>query len=155
MIVDLVRNDLAKSSLPGTVKVEELFGIYEFNTVNQMISTISAEISPELNGIDAIKNAFPMGKRTGAPKVEVMKNIEQYEDFKRGIYSGSVGYIEPNGDFDFNVVIRSIIYNSSAKYVSVRVGGAITYDSVSENEYQEILLKAKGMLEALDAAISA
>lgn len=151
MIVDLVRNDLAKSSKAGSVKVEELCEVYEFNTVNQMISTVVAKC--ETDSITAIKNAFPMGSMTGAPKIEVLKNIEQYEDFKRGLYSGSVGYISANGDFDFNVVIRSILYNSTEKYVSVRVGGAITYDSIGENEWNEILLKAKGMFEVLNAAI--
>lgn len=147
MIVDLVRNDLAHSSKAGTVVVEELCGIYEFNTVNQMISTITAELNT--GGVEALKNAFPMGSMTGAPKVEVMKNIEAYEDFKRGLYSGSVGYISPNGDFDFNVVIRSILYNATDKYISVRVGGAITYDSVPEKEWDEILLKARGVTDVL------
>ncbi len=153
MIVDLVRNDLAKSSKAGSVCVEELFGIYEFNSINQMISTVTSELNEEVHFIDAIKNAFPMGSMTGAPKVEVMKNIERYEDFKRGLYSGSVGYITPEGDFDFNVVIRSILYNAIGKYLSLRVGGAITYDSVAEEEYYEMLLKAKSMVEALDASL--
>ena len=152
MIVDLVRNDLARSSKAGSVNVEELCEVYEFNSVNQMISTVFSEVS--INGIAAIKNAFPMGSMTGAPKIEVMKNIEQYEDFKRGLYSGSVGYITADGDFDFNVVIRSILYNSTEKYISVRVGGAITYDSIAENEWNEILLKAKSMMEVLDAEIA-
>ncbi|MBP6731760.1 MAG: anthranilate synthase component I family protein [Chitinophagales bacterium] len=164
MIVDLVRNDLAHSAKAGTVVVEELCSIYEFNAVNQMISTVVAEIEDNADGaradarasfVDAIKNAFPMGSMTGAPKVEVMKNIEAYEDFKRGLYSGSVGYITAgtsgrSRQFDFNVVIRSIFYNATEKYVSVRVGGAITYDSIAENEWNEILLKAKGMMEVLE-----
>ncbi|HRG89979.1 MAG TPA: anthranilate synthase component I family protein [Chitinophagales bacterium] len=152
MIVDLVRNDLARSSQPGTVQVEELCGIYEFATVNQMISTVTAQIN-NTHAIDAIKHAFPMGSMTGAPKIEVMKNIEQYESFKRGLYSGSVGYITPNGDYDFNVVIRSILYNHTQQYLSIRVGGAITYDSVAENEWNEILLKAQGMLHVLNATL--
>ena len=151
MIVDLVRNDLARSSKSGSVKVEELCGIYEFNTVNQMISTVTSQL--EIDPIDAIKNAFPMGSMTGAPKIEVMKNIEHYEDFKRGLYSGSVGYFTPAGDFDLNVVIRSIFYNAGQKYISLRVGGAVTYDSVPENEWNEILLKAKSMMEVLNAKI--
>jgi para-aminobenzoate synthetase component 1 len=151
MIVDLVRNDLARSSKPGTVAVEELCGIYEFNSVNQMISTVTSELETGL--VEAIKNAFPMGSMTGAPKIEVMKNIEHYEDFKRGLYSGSVGYFTAEGDFDLNVIIRSIFYNASQKYLSIRVGGALTYDSVPENEWNEILLKAKGMIEVLNAEI--
>jgi len=152
MIVDLVRNDLARSAKPGSVQVEELFGVYEFNSVNQMISTVVAELeTPDAqHAIDAIRHAFPMGSMTGAPKVEVMENIERYEDFKRGLFSGSVGYISANGDFDLNVVIRSILYNAETKYVSVPVGGAITYDSIGEKEYEEVLLKAKNMMVVLN-----
>lgn len=153
MIVDLVRNDLARSSQPGTVQVEELCGIYEFATVNQMISTVTSQLH-NTSTVDAIKNAFPMGSMTGAPKIEVMKNIEHYEDFKRGLYSGSVGYITPDGDFDFNVVIRSILYNQTTQYLSLRVGGAITYDSIAINEWNEILLKAQGLLDALETTIA-
>jgi para-aminobenzoate synthetase component 1 len=153
MIVDLVRNDLAKSSKPGTVKVAELFGVYEFKRVNQLISTVTSQIKDNVHFVDAIKNAFPMGSMTGAPKVEVMKNIEQFEDQKRGLYSGALGYISASGDFDFNVVIRSVLYNASRSYISVQAGGAITFDANAEQEYEELLLKAKGMLEALDATI--
>jgi para-aminobenzoate synthetase component 1 len=153
MIVDLVRNDLAKHAKPGTVKVDELFGIYEFPTVHQMISTVSAELQENVHSVDVIRDAFPMGSMTGAPKVEVMKNIEAYEDQKRGLYSGSVGYFTPDGDFDLNVVIRSIFYEAKKEYVSIQVGGAITYDADPRAEYEEILLKAKGMLDALDATI--
>lgn len=148
MIVDLVRNDLARSAMPGTVKVEELFGVYEFNTVNQMISTVTAETQTS-EPVNCIKNAFPMGSMTGAPKVEVMKNIEQHENFRRGLYSGSIGYVTANGNFDFNVVIRCILYNANTGYVSVPVGGAITYDSVPEKEYEEMLLKAQNTVAVL------
>ena len=153
MIVDLVRNDLAKHAIPGSVKVEELFGIYEFPTVHQMISTVVAEIQDSTHPVDIIRDAFPMGSMTGAPKVEVMKNIEAYEDQKRGLYSGSVGYFTLDGDFDLNVVIRSIFYNAAKEYVSIQVGSAITFDADPDAEYEELLLKAKGMLEALDASI--
>ena len=153
MIVDLVRNDLSKSSVDGSVVVEELCGIYEFNTVNQMISTITSEMRSDVHFTDAIKAAFPMGSMTGAPKLEVMKNIERYEDFKRGLYSGAVGYITPSGDFDFNVVIRSIFYNASKKYLSIRTGSAITYDSVPEKEYEEVLLKAAALLDVVNGEI--
>ena len=153
MIVDLVRNDLARSAKTGSVQVEELFGIYEFATVHQMISTVTAEVAEGVHPVDVILHAFPMGSMTGAPKVEVMKNIEGYEDQKRGLYSGSVGYFTPDGDFDLNVVIRSIFYNATTDYLSIQVGGAITYDADAEAEYQEMLLKAKGMLAALGAEI--
>lgn len=153
MIVDLVRNDLAHTAETGSVKVEELFGIYEFATVHQMISTVTATVGEEVHPVDIIRHAFPMGSMTGAPKVEVMKNIEAYEDQRRGLYSGSVGYFTPAGDFDLNVVIRSIYYDVAAQYLSIQVGGAITYDADPQSEYDEMLLKAKGLLTALGAVI--
>ena len=154
MIVDLVRNDLAKSCKPGTVKAEELFGIYSFAKVHQMISTVTGEMRYGLEWRQAIKNAFPMGSMTGAPKVMAMKLIEKYEKSRRGVYSGSVGYISPDGDFDFNVIIRTLIYNSITSAISVHAGGAITYDSIPEKEYEECLLKIQGLLGALGMAIS-
>lgn len=149
MIVDLVRNDLTKSALKGSVRVDELFGIYTFPQVHQMISTISCELNPAIHFIDAIKNTFPMGSMTGAPKIKAMQSIDQYELSKRGAYSGSFGYISPNGDFDFNVIIRSILYNSTEKYLSFQVGGAITYAANAEQEYEECLLKASAIFKAL------
>lgn len=149
MIVDLVRHDLTKSAVKGSVKVDELFGIYTFPQVHQMISTISCELNPGTHFIDAIRNAFPMGSMTGAPKVKAMQLIEEYEVTKRGIYSGSFGCINPNGDFDFNVVIRSILYNAESKYLSFQVGGAITYQCDAEKEYEECLLKASAILKVL------
>jgi len=149
MIVDLVRHDLTKSALKGSVKVEELFGIYSFPQVHQMISTISCTLSPDIHFVDAIKNCFPMGSMTGAPKLRAMQLIERYESSKRGLYSGSFGCISPNGDFDFNVIIRSILYNEQAKYLSFQVGGAITYASNAEKEYEECLLKASAILKVL------
>lgn len=150
MIVDLVRNDLTKSARPGTVKVEELFGIYTFPQVHQMISTISCELHPDLHFIQAIQNTFPMGSMTGAPKIKAMELIEAYEYSKRGAYSGSFGYITPEGDFDFNVVIRSILYHAGRKYLSFQVGGAITYAAVAEAEYEECLLKASAIIQTLE-----
>ncbi|MCE2741323.1 MAG: anthranilate synthase component I family protein [Sphingobacteriales bacterium] len=149
MIVDLVRNDLAKSSETGSVEVNELFGIYSFKQVHQMISTVSSTIIDGLNPVTAIANAFPMGSMTGAPKVMAMQLIEQYENSKRGLYSGAIGYFAPNEDFDFNVVIRSIQYNEERQYVNFEVGSAITIDSHAEQEYEECLLKASAMLRAL------
>ena len=180
MIVDLVRNDLARHCLPGSVRVDELFGIYTFPTVHQMISTVSgvlaggtaftpsgqkpftamANESNEASGVNAaypdgvnavlpLRDAFPMGSMTGAPKVMAMQLIEQYERTRRGLYSGAVGYFDPTGDFDFNVVIRSILYNAESGYVSVQVGGAIVFDSDPEQEYEECLLKAEAMRRAL------
>ena len=149
MIVDLVRNDLTKSAVKGSVKVEELFGIYSFPHVHQMISTISCELNENVHFIDAIKNTFPMGSMTGAPKIKAMQLIDQYEKSKRGAFSGSFGCINPNGDFDFNVIIRSILFNAEYKYLSFQVGGAITYAASPEAEYEECLLKASAILEVL------
>ncbi len=149
MIVDLVRNDLAKSSQTGTVVVDELYGIYSFKQVHQMVSTVSSTILDGLHPVEAIKNAFPMGSMTGAPKVMAMQLIEKYENSKRGLYSGALGYFAPNEDFDFNVVIRSIQYNQSTGYLNFEVGSAITFDSDAEKEYEECLLKAEAMIKAL------
>ena len=149
MIVDLVRNDLSKIAAKNSVKVEELCGIYTFKTVHQMISSVSATIKPQIKFIDILKATFPMGSMTGAPKIRAMELIEKYESTKRGVYSGSVGYIKPNGDFDFNVIIRTLLYNSKKKYLSCMVGGAITSKSNEKEEYQETLLKAEALLQAL------
>jgi para-aminobenzoate synthetase component 1 len=154
MIVDLVRNDLAKNCIPGSVKVEELCQIYSFPTVHQMISTISGTLPPDTNSIQAVLDAFPMGSMTGAPKVMAMNLIERYEESKRGLYSGAVGYFDPKGDFDFNVVIRSLQYNSSEKYLSCSVGGAIVYESDPEQEYEECLTKMAAIQSALAANYS-
>jgi para-aminobenzoate synthetase component 1 len=147
MIVDLVRNDLSRAAETGSVKVEELFGIYGFQQVFQMISTVTAQALPTENLASILKYTFPMGSMTGAPKIRAMQLIEQYENHRRGLYSGSIGYLKPNGDFDFNVVIRSLQYNASTGYLSYKVGSAITIDSVPEKEYEECLLKAKAIME--------
>ncbi|NAY90811.1 aminodeoxychorismate synthase component I [Muricauda sp. JGD-17] len=150
MITDLVRNDLSKSALKGSVEVKELCKVYDYKQVHQMISTIVAQVAEDKNTLELIKETFPMGSMTGAPKISAMKIIEALEETKRGLYSGAVGYFAPNGDFDFNVVIRSILYNASKKYVSYSVGSAITAKSDPEREYQECLLKAKAMRSVLE-----
>jgi para-aminobenzoate synthetase component I len=150
MVVDLVRNDLSKICEEGSVKVDELFGIYSFPQLHQMISTISGNIKKEMDWIDAIKATFPMGSMTGAPKKKVMELIEQYEKTKRGIFSGAVGYVTPEGDADFNVVIRSILYNQSSRYLSYQVGSGITFYSEAEKEYDECLLKAAAIKKVLE-----
>jgi para-aminobenzoate synthetase component 1 len=149
MIVDLVRNDLAKSSKTGSVHVDELFGIYTFKRIHQMISTVSAVHDTQTPITDIIKNAFPMGSMTGAPKIRVMEEIDKLEDSGRGLYSGATGFFTPEGDFDFNVVIRSIIYDKATNQISFHVGSAITYDSDPENEYNECMLKAESLFEVL------
>ena len=145
MIVDLVRNDLSKSAKKGSVRVEELCKVSSFKQVHQMISTVVSELKDEVHLIDVIKDTFPMGSMTGAPKISAMKIIETLEETKRGLYSGTVGYFTPMGNFDFNVVIRSILYDSEKKYLSFSVGSAITAKSTPEKEYEECLLKAKAM----------
>jgi len=149
MITDLVRNDLSHTAQKGSVEVEELCKIYSFLQVHQMISTVTSQLDPQYSPIDVLKTTFPMGSMTGAPKISVMKIIENLEETKRGLYSGALGYFTPEGDFDFNVVIRSILYNQENKYVSFSVGSAITSLSVPEKEYEECLLKAKAMHEVL------
>ncbi len=145
MITDLVRNDLSRSACKGTVNVDELCGVYTYPQVHQMISTISSELRDDIDPIDAIKMAWPMGSMTGAPKVSAMKIIEELECTKRSMYSGSIAYITPEKDFDFNVVIRSLLYDTNTKYLSCTFGGAITMQSKAESEYEECLLKAKAI----------
>ena len=150
MIVDLVRNDLARTAKKGSVKVKELCKVYTFNQVHQMISTVVSKVRKDVHLVDVIKTTFPMGSMTGAPKISAMKIIEELEEAKRGLYSGAVGYISPKGNFDFNVIIRSILYNQTNKYVSYSVGSAITAKSDPLKEYEECLIKAKAMREALE-----
>ncbi|ASU33308.1 para-aminobenzoate synthetase component 1 [Mucilaginibacter xinganensis] len=149
MIVDLVRNDLTRSAKPGTVKTEELYGIYSFRQVHQMISTVVCELEEGINSVQAIKNTFPMGSMTGAPKISAMQLMETYEQSRRGVYSGAIGYFAPDGDFDFNVVIRTLLYNAENKYLSFHAGSAITYHADAAREYEECLLKAQAIREAL------
>ena len=150
MIVDLVRNDLSIVADKGSVKVPELYGIYEFPQVFQMISTVEARLRDGVSFSEALRKSFPMGSMTGAPKIKSMELIEQFESTKRGLYSGSVGYISPDADFDFNVVIRSIQYNESEQFLNFMVGGAITSLADPESEFQESLLKAKAIFEILE-----
>ncbi|MDQ2794959.1 MAG: anthranilate synthase component I family protein [Bacteroidota bacterium] len=154
MIVDLVRNDLARVARTGTVRVPELFGLYPFRHVWQMISTVAAELRPGVEVVDILRAAFPMGSMTGAPKIRAMQLIEHYERSQRGLYSGSLGVVWPGGNFDFNVVIRSLQYRADTGYLSFQVGSAITYDSVPEHEYDECLLKARAILEVLNTFIN-
>ena len=150
VMLDLVRNDLSKIAKKGTVKVTELCEIHSFKQVHHMISTVEAEVLPTVSAVGVIAAAFPMGSMTGAPKISAMTIIEELEETKRGVYSGAVGYFSPQGDFDFNVVIRSILYNASNSYVSFSVGSAITSKSTPEKEYEECLVKAKAMRSVLE-----
>lgn len=149
MIVDLVRNDLSRTAAKGSVNVEELCGVYSFAQVHQLISTVVSEVDPGIPPVEIIRTTFPMGSMTGAPKISAMQIIEKLEATRRGLYSGAVGYFTPQGDFDFNVVIRSILYNAQNRYLSFSVGSAITALAVPESEYEECLLKAKAMFGVL------
>lgn len=150
MIVDLVRNDFSKIAQKNSVIVDELCAIYSFETVHQMISTVSCEVKENTSFTDIIRATFPMGSMTGAPKLNAMKYIDELEDFSRGIYAGSIGYIEPNGDFDFNVIIRSLVFNKEDKYLSCAVGGAITILSEPEEEYAECQTKIGKIINAFN-----
>ncbi len=150
MIVDLVRNDLSKIAKSDSVHVDELCGIYSFETVHQMISTISCEVDETIRFTEILKATFPMASMTGVPKIRAMELIDEHENFKRGLYSGTIGYIKPNGDFDFNVVIRSLLYNREKKYLSCSVGSAITDLSVAEDEYEECLVKVKRIMDGMN-----
>jgi para-aminobenzoate synthetase component 1 len=149
MIVDLTRNDLSRIAKRGSVQVDELCEVHSFKNVHQSISTVSCSID-ETTGFDEIlKATFPMGSMTGAPKIRAMQLIEEYENVKRNLYSGSIGYLNQNGDFDLNVVIRTVFYDRSKKYLSFMVGGAITALSDTEKEYEECMIKANAILKAL------
>ena len=150
MIVDLVRNDLNKICQTSSVKVTELCEIYSYLQVHQMISTVEGKLKPNTSFTDILRATFPMGSMTGAPKIAAMKHIDELESFKRGWYSGSVGYIQPNGDFDFNVVIRSLLCDEDKKILNYCAGGAITIDSNPENEWEEIQVKTKAITEVLN-----
>jgi para-aminobenzoate synthetase component 1 len=149
MVVDLVRNDLSRFCREGTVEVEELFGIYSFPQVHQMISTVKGTLLPDVSIATMIRHSFPMGSMTGAPKRRVMELIDRYEKSSRGLFSGALGYISPEEDFDFNVVIRSLLYNQSKPYLSYQAGSAITYYADAEAEYEECLLKAEAIKKVL------
>lgn len=153
MIVDLVRNDLTRSSILGSIEAEELFKIYSFDQVHQMISTVTSRLSPDRSPLEAIELAFPMGSMTGAPKIMAMKMIENYENAKRSMFSGAAGFFLPDGNFDFNVIIRSIYFSSESKKISWQAGSAITWDSVAEQEYEECLLKIRSIKKILDVKI--
>ena len=149
MVVDLARNDLSRIALKNTVNVEELCEIYSFETVHQMISTISCSIDKSTSFTNILEATFPMASMTGVPKISALELIEKYEDFKRGIYSGTIGLIHPNGDFDLNVVIRTLVYNARLKTLSCGVGSAITIKSDAEKEYEECGIKVQKILDGI------
>ncbi len=149
MIVDLVRNDLTRSAMPGTVKASDLLHIHSFKQVHQLISTITCQIREGMSSADTISNTFPPGSMTGAPKISAMRLIDRYENSRRGLYSGALGYFSPQGNYDFSVVIRTMLYNAENGYLSFHTGGAITDNADPENEYNECLLKGKALFQTL------
>lgn len=149
MIADLVRNDLSRICRRGSVQVSELFGVYSYPQVHQLITTIQGDVEESVNFADVLQATFPMGSMTGAPKRKVMQLADDYESAKRGMYSGTIGYITPHNDFDFNVVIRSILYNEQNRYLSFQTGGAITFNSNADEEYKECMLKAEAMMNVI------
>ena len=152
MIVDLVRHDMSKRAIPGSVRVQELCKLYSFVQVHQLVSTIEASYSEEVDPVDLLMDLFPMGSMTGAPKISAMEIIDREEHFQRGLYSGSLGYFTPGRDFDFNVIIRSILYDRLEQRLTFAVGGAITAASVAEKEYEECQIKAKAMIQVLQGS---
>ncbi len=153
MAVDVVRNDLSQFAAKGSVRVNKLYNIETFETVHQMVSTVSCNIKPDTSFESIVEATFPMASMTGAPKLRAMQLIDEYENFERKNYSGTMGIIEENGDFTLSVIIRSIFYNQKTKHISISVGGAITYLSEPEKEYEECLLKAGAMMKALGAEV--
>lgn len=153
MAVDVARNDLSMFAEKGSVSVNRLYNIETFETVHQMVSTVSCRLKKHTSFEKILRSTFPMASMTGAPKQRAMDLIDRYEVFERGCYSGAMGLIDAKGDYTLSVIIRSIFYNQNAKTIRVAVGGAITYLSDPEKEYEECLLKANGLLRALNAGI--
>ncbi len=149
MVVDLVRNDMSRVCKPGSVFVNELFGIYSFPQVHQMISTIQGTVDENIPWVKIIEACYPMGSMTGAPKIKVLELIEKYESAPRGLFSGTIGYVTPDGNFDFNVVIRSMFYNNSLQRLSFKAGSGITFNSNAEQEYDECMAKASALMKIL------
>ncbi len=154
MAVDVARNDLSILAKKGTVFTDVLFDVKTFKNLHQMVSTISCEVKPKMEFNQIIDATFPPASMTGAPKIKAVELIKKYEFSKRGIYSGCLGYIDENGDFDFCVVIRTIIYNERKRSISFHVGSAITASSNPEEEWNECMLKADSLLIALNTNIN-
>ena len=147
MIVDLERNDLNRVCNPGSVKVTELFTVEEYATVFHLVSDIEGDLEESKNIMDLLEAAFPGGSITGAPKYRAMEIIDEMENNKRNLYTGSIGYLTLDGDCDFNIVIRTALHKDGKYYLGV--GGGITAESDLEFEYEETLQKAKAVLQAM------
>jgi len=149
MIVDLLRNDLGRVCVPGSVTVPGLFKIEQYSNVWQMVSTVAGRLRNELGAVDLLRSAFPGGSVTGAPKIRAMEIIEELEPVRRGPYCGSIAYIGFGGDMDSSIVIRTLIHSAGNLYL--QVGGGVVADSDPADEYEETLAKARAALNALDA----
>lgn len=147
MIVDLERNDLSKICKPHSVKVTELFDLEEYSTVFHLVSTIEGRVKDNVSAVKCMRECFPGGSITGAPKIRAMEIIEEIEGVRRGLYTGSIGYFDFRGNMDFNIVIRTILKKNNTAYLGV--GGGITIESQNEDEYVETLDKAKALMRVL------
>ena len=147
MIVDLERNDLNHVCEPGTVKVTEHFSVETYATVFHLVSTVRGKLREEVSLMDLIRAAFPGGSITGAPKIRAMEIIDELEHSRRGLYTGSIGYLSLDGSCDLNIVIRTAVYQDGRYHLGV--GGGITCESDTEFEYEETLQKAKVIREAV------
>ena len=141
MIVDLMRNDLARVSVPGSVEVPELFAVESYPTVHQLVSRISARLRPDCDAVDVIRTIFPCGSVTGAPKIAAIQALARLEPEPRGAYTGSMGWIEPSGDAAFNVLIRTLEWQTGAARARLGLGSGLVVDSVPSDEWAECLLK--------------
>jgi para-aminobenzoate synthetase component 1 len=148
MIVDLARNDLGRVCEFGTVRVPRLCVVETYPMTHQLVSTVKGRVRPELDAVDLVRAAFPGGSMTGAPKIEAMKTIARLEPCRRGVYSGSIGYFDFDGAMDLSIVIRTLLKQGDR--IRFHTGGAIVADSVPEEEYQETLDKAHGLVLALE-----
>jgi para-aminobenzoate synthetase component 1 len=149
MAVDVMRNDLSRVAAPRSVVVQELCGVHPYPHVHQMISTITADLGQGQTAWDAVLRSFPMASMTGAPKVRAMMLIDELEDMRRGLFSGTLGFFSPEGDTDLNVVIRTLTYDAASGRAALITGSAITASSVPEQEWEECELKAASVLNAL------
>lgn len=150
LVVQGIKDELAQIAYRNSIDVESFFQVHTFETVHQLISTISAELPSDITFGTLLNAVFPMGSMVGFPKVKALELLNKYENFDRGLYSGTIGYIKPNGDFDFNVVIRSILYDNERENIMCPVGGGITLQSSPEDEYNECLIKLKVLQDTLN-----
>jgi para-aminobenzoate synthetase/4-amino-4-deoxychorismate lyase len=156
MIVDLLRNDLSRASAPGSVAVPELFQVESYPTIHQMTSTVTAQLADGLHAVDLLRQIYPCGSITGAPKIRAMEIIDELEKDQRGIYCGSIGRIDASGDAAFNVAIRTFYINTDQETLSIGLGSGIVADSVGGDEWRECLAKGRfaAVSDSVDSTIA-